>query len=188
MVSSSGLSVGFCGCVYVRLCVDVCVCWYRELSRLAERPPASSSLLLEDGDSVCHFCQHVRLTGLGCFCSTGKCMEVQLQRAWMHTTKHMKHADTHMHTHAEMVVHTHLGSRQKRVFQSPRPAGWGWQEASAPFYPGRRCALSSSPPPPEEGRTSRSLVHLVPHNSWYKTSSSVSRHGSLCVCTCSAGR
>lgn len=50
------------------------VCMYRELSWLAERPPASSSLLLEDGDSVCHFCQHVGLTWLCCFCSTGKSM------------------------------------------------------------------------------------------------------------------
>ena len=46
---------------------------------------------------------------------------------------------------SEGFANTHLGSRRRRASQSPRPATWGWQEASAPSYPERKCCLSSSP-------------------------------------------
>lgn len=47
-------------------------------------------------------------------------------------------------------LRTHPGSRRRRASQSPTPAGRGWPEASARFYPERRCSPSSSPPLPEE--------------------------------------
>lgn len=61
---------------------------YRELSRLAERPPASCSLLLKDGDSLRPPRQHLRLARLCRFRPGGKSVEVQLQRSCSHRQPH----------------------------------------------------------------------------------------------------
>lgn len=64
--------------IYMTSFCAACVClWtHRQLSRLAERPPASRSLLLEDGDSIQPFRQHVRLTRLCRFCPPRETVEV----------------------------------------------------------------------------------------------------------------
>lgn len=81
---------------------------YRELSRLAERPPASSSLLLKDGDSLRPLRQHLRLTRLCRFRSVRKSVEVQLQRScshrWPHEAQDLRFMQRSSHRLTEEVV------------------------------------------------------------------------------------
>lgn len=61
--------------------------------------------------------------------------------------------------------HPHLKSHLRRASRSPRPAGWGWQEASAPFCPERKYSLSSSPLLPtweREGTAGAALICIFP--------------------------
>lgn len=71
--------------VFMFICVCVFLRTYRQLSRFAEGPPASGSLLLEDGDFLCPVRQHVHLASLGSLCPPREAMEVYLQCTYMHT-------------------------------------------------------------------------------------------------------
>lgn len=57
---------------------------YRELPSLDERPPASDTLLLKDGDLVFFTCchNHAYITALGCLCCPREPIQVQFKSAW----------------------------------------------------------------------------------------------------------
>lgn len=83
------------------------VCLYRLLSRFAEGPPASRSLLLEDGDFLGPVCHHVHLAGLGCLCPPRETVKVQLHRPCMTRIvqpTNQVHVDGDTHTLTQEVV------------------------------------------------------------------------------------